>query len=330
MTDSAAGLAPELAAAWTAAGDFACVPMPLMIGDQIFPGAEDPRLEEQLVIGAAEGRRMSTSKPSPGAFAAAYRGLAERGFEEIVSIHLSEELSGTVSTARASARDAPVPVTVLDTRTVAMAQGFAVAAALRTARRGGSADEAVEAARVSLEGTRLLFYVPTLEALARSGRIPKGLAVVGQMFQIKPIATVSGGKLKYLERPRQEAAARRRLVELAVEDVRGALRAQAALAGDVLAGEASGPDEAAARDGGSGMPGPDREKAPEAVLAIHDFYGRQLADLVEDGVAAAFGSRVRLLRYPLPPVLAVHAGLGPVALVAAPAALAGELESPGA
>jgi DegV family protein with EDD domain len=304
VTDSAAGLDPGVSAGWEAAGDFACVPMPLMIEDQIYPGGDDPRLEQQLVIAAAEGRRMSTSKPSPGAFDAVYRRLAERGFEAIVSIHLSEELSGTVSTARACSREAPVPVTVLDTRSVAMAQGFAVASALAAARAGGSAEEVLAAAKSSLEGTRLLFYVPTLEALARSGRIPKGLAVVGQMFQIKPIATVAAGRLKYLERPRQEAAARRRLIELAVEDVRHALRRQSALAAAPEPGE------------------------PEAALAIHDFYGRHVAELIQDGVVAAFGDRVRILRYPLPPVLAVHAGLGPVAVVAAPRVLAGELASP--
>lgn len=300
VTDAAAGLDPATTARWEAAGGFVCLDLPLLIEDQIYsgtgPGEEpDPGLQERLVIAAAEGRRMSTSRPSPGAFATAYRRLAEQGCPGIVSVHLSGELSGTVEAARAAARTAPVPVLVLDTREVAMAQGFAVAAAVRCARSGADAEAVLAAAEVVLEHVRLLFYVPALEQLARSGRIPRGLARVGQMLQIKPIGTVSEGRLRYLERPRQEAAAQRRFTDLVLEDL-AAARAQ----------------DAAVR----GLP----VEQGRAEVAIHEFYGRPLADALHQRVEQEAGALVRIHRSVLPAALAVHAGLGPVAAVAVPQA----------
>jgi len=299
VTDSAIGLGPALSTRLRSGGGFVSISLPLMVGDQIFTEEDDPSLKERLVIASAEGRRMTTSRPSPGAFAAAYESLASEGYEHIVSIHLSSELSGTVDAARASARGAKASVSVIDSRTVAMAQGMAVVAALDVARSGGSPAEVEAAAGEAARCARLLFYVPTLDALARSGRIPKSLAMVGQMFQIQPIATVQKGRLKYVERPRQEAAAVKRLGELVVADARQALAE----------------DEASRGEDG------------RVVVAIQDFYGSALANRLADLVTLELGSRAIVVRSEVPPVLAIHAGLGPVSAVCEPAGLVPELSS---
>lgn len=294
VTDSAAGLVPSWVNDWTQAGSFACICLPLMIDGQIYADHDDPGVQERLVIATAEGRKMTTSRPSPGAFAAVYESLAARGFEHIVSIHLSAELSGTVDSARVSARQAPVPVSVIDTRSAAMGEGFAVAAAQDAASRGLGPAEVEKAAIRAGEVSRLLFCVPNLDALAKSGRIPKSLAVVGQMFHIRPIATIADGRLKYLERPRQEAAAVKRMAELVLEDVDRAVSQDVEMSG--------------------GSPG-------RAVVAVQDFYGRPLADLLTERIRDRYEEAVRIVRPNVPPILAVHAGLGPVCAVSIPAGL---------
>ncbi|WP_269928170.1 DegV family protein [Kocuria massiliensis] len=302
VTDSATGLSRAMAESLSVGGGFVRVPLPLMVGDQIFTEIDDPGVNEKLVVASAEGRRMTTSRPSPGAFATAYESLAKEGYEHIVSVHLSSELSGTVDAARASARGAAATVSVIDTRTVAMAEGMAVIAALDAARAGGGPAEVEAAAGNAARRARLLFYVPTLEALARSGRIPKSLAIVGQMFQIRPIATVAQGRLKYLERPRQEASAVKRLGELVAADARQALEEDRTTVGE----------------------------SGRVVVAIQDFYGSSLADHLSDVVAKEFGGDAIIQRSTVPPVLAVHAGLGPVSVVCEPASLVHGLTSTGA
>ena len=70
------------------------------------------------------------------------------------------------------------------------------------------------------EQSTLYFYIPTLDALRRGGRVSPALAMVGQMFQIKPIGTITEGKLAYVERPRTAARALERLVEVTVQTCR--------------------------------------------------------------------------------------------------------------
>ena len=177
--------------------------------------ADENEVLEKVAVAAAEGRRLSTSRPGPEAFAQAYRELACQGCEHVVAVHLSGQLSGTVSGARAAAAEAPLPVTVVDSGSVALGQAAAVLAALHRVGSGHSPSEVAQAAGTG--AAELLFTVPTLEYLGRSGRIPKAWAVVGQMLGIKPIGIVVQGRLRYLERPRTLEAAERRMVELVLQ-----------------------------------------------------------------------------------------------------------------
>ncbi|WP_243738379.1 DegV family protein, partial [Cellulomonas shaoxiangyii] len=87
----------------------------------------------QLLHALERGARVTTSQPPPSAFAAAYERAAAAGAREIVSVHLSGEMSGTVRSARTAATVSPVPVRVVDSGTVALGLGFAALAAARCA-----------------------------------------------------------------------------------------------------------------------------------------------------------------------------------------------------
>ncbi len=89
---------------------------------------------EQLLHALARGAKVTTSQPPPSSFAAAYERAAAQGAREIVSVHLSGEMSGTVRSARTAATVSPVPVRVVDSRTAALGLGFAALAAARCAR----------------------------------------------------------------------------------------------------------------------------------------------------------------------------------------------------
>ncbi len=159
----------------------------------------------------------TTSRPSPARFASCYAELAAAGATGIVSIHVSAELSGTIDSARAAARDAPVPVEVIDSRSIAMGLGYPVLAATRTAENGATLDEVTAAARRCLRTTRSFFYVDNLDYLRRSGRIGTAASLVGSALMIKPLLHFVDGRISLLEKVRTASRAIARLEDLAVQ-----------------------------------------------------------------------------------------------------------------
>ncbi|MGO4434717.1 DegV family protein [Paenarthrobacter sp. RAF9] len=169
VTDSAAALPPEWVSAFTADGRLAVVPMPVMVGNEIYGEGEDD-ITQTLSLALASGASVKTSRPSPGQFEQAYLLAQRRGFEAVVSIHISSELSGTADAARLAAARVSIPVEVVDSRTVGMAQGMGVQSAVVAAADGREAAEVRHFAERRMERTKVYFYVPSLEQLRRGGR----------------------------------------------------------------------------------------------------------------------------------------------------------------
>lgn len=186
------------------------VPLRVAVGGQEM--AETKLTPDRLVAAMRSGSPVSTSQPTPTALRAAYDELAAAGATEIVSIHLSEALSGTCAAARTAAADCAVRVLVVDSASVGLGLGFGVRAAA-AARRSGA--EAVAAAlRACVAASSVLFYVDTLEYLRRGGRIGAAQAVVGSALSIKPILGIEAGRIVPVDKVRTAAKALDRLVDL--------------------------------------------------------------------------------------------------------------------
>jgi DegV family protein with EDD domain len=167
---------------------------------------------------SVRGQTVSTSRPTPGDFLAAYRHALDAGADQLVSVHLSGELSGTSDAARlAAAQVGEHIVTVVDSRSAAMGCGFPVLAAARCAADGADRAEVAEAARRTAAETSTFFVVDTLEHLRRGGRIGAAAAVLGSALAVKPILHVHDGRVVSLEKVRTTARANSRLVQRAVE-----------------------------------------------------------------------------------------------------------------
>jgi DegV family protein with EDD domain len=167
---------------------------------------------------ATRGQKVSTSRPTPGDFVAAYRRRLGAGADRLVSIHLSSELSSTTDAARLAASQVGEHlVTVVDSRSTAMGMGFAVLAAARAAAEGADAPTVAEVAQDTAAATRTYFVVDTLEHLRRGGRIGSAAALLGTALAVKPVLYVREGRVVPLEKVRTAARAVNRLVQLAVE-----------------------------------------------------------------------------------------------------------------
>ncbi|HEU5038689.1 MAG TPA: DegV family protein [Nocardioides sp.] len=213
VTDSTASLPPELA---TERG-IVVVPLQVVIGATVYDEGAEGATPELVAEALREWKPVSTSRPSPAALLEVYEQAARDGATEIVSVHLSGEMSGTYESAQLAARDASVRVIPVDTRQVGMATGFAVLAAADVLDAGGTADEAAAAARDRAAATSSLFYVDTLEYLRRGGRIGAAAALFGGALAVKPLLQIDDGTVASLERVRTSARALGRLEELAVQ-----------------------------------------------------------------------------------------------------------------
>ena len=192
------------------------VPLTVVLGDRALE--EGPEITARSLAQALQKRRpVTTSRPSPQAFAEHYRKVAESGATGIVSLHLSAELSGTYDAAVVAAREAPVPVRVVDTGMIAMALGFCAVAAAEAAETGGTVDEAVTAAEKRAAGTAAYFYVDTLDYLRRGGRIGAAQALLGSALAVKPLLKLDGGRIEPLEKVRTASRAIARLEEIAAD-----------------------------------------------------------------------------------------------------------------
>ncbi|MDT0270649.1 DegV family protein [Streptomyces sp. DSM 44915] len=213
VTDSTA----YLPAATIAQRGVTVVPLTVVLGDEALPDGTE-RAARRLAQALGQKQPVTTSRPSPEEFAVAYRKIAaEAGVEGIVSLHLSSEISGTHDAAVLAAREAPVPVRVVDSGMIAMALGFSVLAAAEVADAGGSLDEAVAAAVKRAGAARAVFYVDTLEHLRRGGRIGTAQALLGSALAVKPLLELADGRIEPLEKVRTASRAIARLEELAVE-----------------------------------------------------------------------------------------------------------------
>jgi DegV family protein with EDD domain len=193
------------------------MPLQVVIGATVYdegPGGATP---EMVAEALKEFRPVSTSRPSPASFSEVYADAASRGAEEILSIHLSAEMSGTYESAQLAARESPVPVTVVDSRQVGVATGYAALSAQDVLDAGGSTADAADAARARAEASTALFYVDTLEYLRRGGRIGAAAALLGGALSVKPLLCIEDGKVVNLDRVRTSARALSRMEDLVVE-----------------------------------------------------------------------------------------------------------------
>jgi DegV family protein with EDD domain len=211
VTDSTACLRPEDAAR----EGITVVPLKVVIGEETF--TEDCGLTGQQIADALKAKKaVSTSRPTPEEFVEVYESLAAGGAEEIVSIHLSAKVSGTLDAATVAGKRSPVPVTVVDSTQIGLALGFAAGRAARARDAGGAASSMAAAARSAGEASTTLLYVDTLEYLRRGGRVGALGSLVGSALAVKPILAIRDGSVVPLERVRTAAKAMARVEALTV------------------------------------------------------------------------------------------------------------------
>jgi DegV family protein with EDD domain len=195
------------------------VPLHVVVGG--VSGAEGVEVTPSDVARALSehGGTVRTSRSAPPELVAAYRSCLAGGSTGVVSVHISAELSGTWESARLAAEECggPSVVRVVDSRSTAMGLGFAAIGAAEAARDGRSLDEVHATAVAVAARTTCLFCVDTLEHLRRGGRVGTAQALLGTALSVKPILTVSDGRIVLAEKVRTASRGMARLAALAAQ-----------------------------------------------------------------------------------------------------------------
>lgn len=214
VTDSNADLTPELA---HDLGVAAIASTYVIFGDQSFRSTEMPPAEFHAKL-KSDPNFPKTSQPSVGDFVQIYERF--KG-DEVVSVHISRDLSGTYASAESAAitMGGDPAVTLIDTRTVSAAMALLVAEAARLAQAGAQPSEIKTHVESLIPRTRMHFVLETLENLKRGGRIGGAQALIGGVLQMKPILTIRDGRVEPLERVRTFGKAVARLKEIVLHDL---------------------------------------------------------------------------------------------------------------
>ncbi|SOJ56225.1 DegV domain-containing protein [Mycobacterium simulans] len=220
-------------------------------------------------------RQATTAAATPAELCAAYqRALAESAGDGVVAVHISSALSGTYRAGELTATGLDPAVRVIDSKSAAMGTGFAVLAAARVAAVGGDLEAVASAAGAAVSRTRAFMVVHRLDNLRRSGRIGGAKAWLGTALALKPLLRIDDGKLVLAQRVRTVRHATATMIDRVCEVV----------------GERP------------------------AALAVHHVANPEGANDVVAALAQRLPACEPAIVTPLGAVLAVHVGVGAVAV----------------
>ncbi|MFC0559278.1 DegV family protein [Halalkalibacter alkalisediminis] len=196
------------------------VPLNVIFGEESFQEELDLTTDQFYKKMETAEELPKTSQPAIGQFVELFEQLAKKGYEQVVTIHLSSQISGTYQSAL-SAGDMVEGIEVFgfDTEVSCAPQAYYVLEAARSAEAGADANEILEKLAFMKKTAKAYFMVDNLNHLHRGGRLSGAQLVVGSLLKIKPILHFEEGSIVPFEKVRTEKKALARLLELLEQDV---------------------------------------------------------------------------------------------------------------
>ncbi|WP_020060704.1 DegV family protein [Bacillus sp. 123MFChir2] len=216
VTDSTADLSPDVIEKY----DIHVIPLSISVNGQTYLDRVDLQPDEFIEEMQKSEVLPKTSQPAVGSFVELYDRLGEDG-SQVLSIHLTNGLSGSVATANSAATMTDTKVTVVDSLFISHALAYQVIEAAGMVQEGRSLEEILNRLEEVRKNTRLFVVVDTLENLVKGGRIGKGKAMIGSLLNIKPIAGIEDGVYNPIAKVRSQGQIVKTLMKIFEEDIAG-------------------------------------------------------------------------------------------------------------
>ncbi|WP_019319933.1 DegV family protein [Streptococcus mutans] len=198
VTDSSITIEPDLVEAL----DITVVPLTVMV-DGIVYSDNDLKEDGKFLSLMRNSKSLpKTSQPPVGLFAETYEKLIKEGAEQIVAIHITHSLSGTLEASRQGANIAGADVTVLDSAFTDQAMKFQVIAAAKLAQKGSSLEEILARVEEVKKKTELFIGVSTLENLVKGGRIGRVTGLISSLLNIRVVMELKNHALNPIAKGR--------------------------------------------------------------------------------------------------------------------------------
>jgi DAK2 domain fusion protein YloV len=188
VTDSTCDLPPELIKKY----NIKIVPIVIQVGDESYLDQVEIKPKDFCHLLQKSHKKITTSQPTPASFKEVYNKVAPR-YESVISVHISEKLSGTIQGARVGAKSTKYSdkIHIIDSKTSSVALGLLVTEAAQLIKKGLELKEVVEQLKTAIDNVKIFISIPTLKYLMRSGRLSKAKGFLGTLLNLKPIMTVN-------------------------------------------------------------------------------------------------------------------------------------------
>lgn len=217
VTDSTADIPKELIEKY----DIGVVPLNVHIEDEVYKDKVNLSSEEFFEKLTKAKNLPRTSQPSPGDFIELYRNVSQDS-DTIISIHLSEHLSGTIQSAKLAADSMEgMDITLIDSKLVCMGLGLIVLEGAKAAAAGMDKEEVLQVIEDAKRRVQVIFVVDTMEYLEKNGRIGKAQAFLGSILSIKPILSFDDGIIIPVDKFRGTKKALSNMVKIARSQIKG-------------------------------------------------------------------------------------------------------------
>lgn len=185
--------------------DIEQVPLNIIIDGQTYLDQEEITSDEYLEKLVALNQIPKTSQPPSGKFVEIYEKYIEEGYE-ILSLHMTHRLSGTIGSAQTAASMVEGKVTVVDSGFIAQSYGFIIQNVVELIIKHKSMKQIVEAIEMMKQQSKLFLVISQLDYLRKGGRISRGKGFIGGLMNLKPVAQVIDGEINVIQNARTQNA----------------------------------------------------------------------------------------------------------------------------
>jgi len=188
VTDSTCDLPPELIKKY----NIQIVPIVIQVGEKSYLDQVEIKPKDFIHILETSNEKLSTSQPPPTFFTEVYNKIASK-YESIISLHISERLSGTIQGARMGCKSMEYSnkIHIVDSKTSSVALGLLVAEAAQLIQERFNLEEIINRLKIAADNVKIFISIPTLKYLMRSGRLNKTKGFLGTLLNLKPILTIN-------------------------------------------------------------------------------------------------------------------------------------------